>query len=350
MSSSEGSTLHESSANEQSVVSESGVTESEQILDVGALFAEDETDASDAGEGVIVGELEMDVGNLLVFDRQEQPKNASPAEQAQRCVQELFEHVFKLPTTQSEAGPVAALPEPVTQIPREKPLPKERAPTRWEKFAKDKGIKKRKRERVIYDEATREYKARYGSNRAGSLNDKLVMDHKPEELERYGAEDPFILEKMKKKQRVQKQKKQELVNRRRAASEDTKHLPATVDITTNAPRKQKQSIERAIALAQKSTASIGRFDKRHEDEPVIKRKPKHAPVALEDERKQSLKMVERVLKKTAAETLDVDRAATLAIRDDERKKAAKNREDGKKRKFNPGKGKGGPAKKKKTVL
>jgi len=331
---------------------------SEQILDVGALFANEETDESGGdgtGEGVIVGELELDVGNLLVFDRQEQPKNASPKDQAQRCLQELFEQVFNLPASQSEAGPVASLHSPSTAIPREKPPPKEKPPTRWEKYAKDKGIKKRKRDRLMWDATAKEYRPRWGSNRAYNPDDNPIREHNAEELEKYGAEDPFILEQMKKKERVEKQKKRQVVNLRRASREDTKNLPATVDITTNAPRRQKQSIERAIALAQKSTASIGRFDEKHSDEPKVKRKPKHAPVELAEERKQNLKMVERVLKKTAAESLDTDRAATLAIRDEERQRAAKNREEGgnkKKRKFPPGKGgkgAGGPAKKQKRT-
>jgi len=343
--------LESTKESEQSVhQAESTEGAPEQILDVGSLFADQsETDSGDGqSEGVIVGELELDVGNLLVLDKQEQSKNASPVEQAQRCVQELFEQVFNLPCTQSDAGPVASLPDPTTPIPREKPLPKEKPPTRWEKYAKDKGIKKRKRDRMMWDPAANEYRARWGRNRAGDPKDEIIKEHKPEELEQYGAEDPFILERMKKKERMQNQKKRELVNRRKAASAEIKHLPATVDITTNAPRRQKQSIERAIALAQKSTASIGRFDEKHTDEPVIKRKPKHAPIELAQERKQNLKIVERVLKKTAAETLDVDRAATLAIRDEERQKAAKKREDGKKKR-RPSRGAtGSPAKKKKT--
>jgi len=55
------------------------------------------------------------------------------------------------------------------------------------------------------------------------------------------------------------------------------------------------------------------------NEPVIKRKPKHAPIGSEAEKKQTLKIVESVLKKTAAETLDVDRAATMHIRDEQKK-------------------------------
>lgn len=46
-------------------------------------------------------------------------------------------------------------------------LPKPKAPTRWEKFAEQKGISNTKRERMVYDELTQEYRPRFGYKRAG---------------------------------------------------------------------------------------------------------------------------------------------------------------------------------------
>jgi regulator of ribosome biosynthesis len=54
------------------------------------------------------------------------------------------------------------LPAPTTTLPREKPLPKPKEETRWEKFAKEKGIVKRKRERMVFDETAQEWKPRFG--------------------------------------------------------------------------------------------------------------------------------------------------------------------------------------------
>lgn len=297
----------------------------EPILDVRALFAKQDEATKREGEGIIAGEFELDLGNLLAFDKQEQPKNLSPRSQAQRCVQELFNHVFELPATQSEVGPLADLPPPSTPIPREKSLPKEKPLTKWEKYAKDKGIKKQKKSRMVWDETAREYRPRWGAGRANNTLEEIVKEDKAEEMQAYGAEDPWILEKMKKKERVEKQKKRELVNRKRAVKDQSKDMPATLDITTNTPRRQKSSIERAVVLAQKSTASMGKFDKLMSDEPKIMSKPKHAPLDTAEEQKQNLKIVERVLKRTAAEALDVDRAATLHIRDEQQKASREGR-------------------------
>lgn len=71
--------------------------------------------------------------------------------------------IFSLPTQSSEAGILATLPEKCTTIlPREKPVPAEKQLTRWEKFAKAKGITKQKRTRMVYDEQSGEYRPRWG--------------------------------------------------------------------------------------------------------------------------------------------------------------------------------------------
>lgn len=46
-------------------------------------------------------------------------------------------------------GRIAQLPPPSTPLPRAKPLPKPREPTKWEAFAQRKGIVKRKRGKEV---------------------------------------------------------------------------------------------------------------------------------------------------------------------------------------------------------
>jgi len=269
-------------------------------------------------------ELEFDVGNLLVFDRQD--VHESSLVRTQNSVQELFKHLFALPATQSQSGPVITLPQPTTPIPREKHIPTAKPETRWEKYAKDKGIQKRKRSRMVFDEGTQEWRPRFGMNRANNPLDDWVKDDKPEKMKEYGAEDPFILEKMMKRERMRKQKKQEVINSRRAGSAKAKLLPATLDITSNAPRRQKYSIERAVALAQKSTASMGKFDKRAPDEPKIRSKPKRIQSG-ENEKVQSVKIMQRVLKRKKSD-VDVNKAANLHIRDQQQKHKQQKQQKG----------------------
>ena len=49
----------------------------------------------------------------------------------------------------------------MSRIPREKPIPKKEE-TKWEKFARKNGIKKHKRERMVYDKDAKEWRPRWG--------------------------------------------------------------------------------------------------------------------------------------------------------------------------------------------
>ena len=49
----------------------------------------------------------------------------------------------------------------MTKIPREKPIPKKQE-TKWEAFARCKGIKKHKKERMVYDKEAKEWRPRWG--------------------------------------------------------------------------------------------------------------------------------------------------------------------------------------------
>ena len=77
-------------------------------------------------------------------------------------VQALLNALFALPSTSSPDGPVAKLPPPITQLPRAKPLPKPKPLTKWEKFAKEKGISHKKKEKAIWDEEKQDWVNRWG--------------------------------------------------------------------------------------------------------------------------------------------------------------------------------------------
>lgn len=81
---------------------------------------------------------------------------------ARDSTQKLIGALFNLPTTSSPDGPLAMLPPPLLLLPREKPLPKPKEPTKWEKFAAAKGIQKKKREKKVWDEEKQEWVQRWG--------------------------------------------------------------------------------------------------------------------------------------------------------------------------------------------
>ncbi|KAK1769950.1 ribosome biogenesis protein [Phialemonium atrogriseum] len=93
------------------------------------------------------------------------------------------------PISSSEAGVLLSLPPSTTPLPREKPVPVERAETKWEAFAKKRGIKTKTREQrrnLQHNEATGEWERKWGykgANKAGE-NDWLVEVDPKKEAER----------------------------------------------------------------------------------------------------------------------------------------------------------------------
>ncbi|XP_007426781.1 ribosome biogenesis regulatory protein homolog [Python bivittatus] len=117
-------------------------------------------------------ELDFDVGNLLAVDKNPAPRalarTSSEREALLRALardntQLLVGQLWALPSERVEggAGPVVArLPESSTRLPREKPLPKPRPLTKWEQFARLKGIRptRKKRGTLVWDEAAKEWR------------------------------------------------------------------------------------------------------------------------------------------------------------------------------------------------
>ncbi|KAK0258480.1 Rhodanese-related sulfurtransferase [Friedmanniomyces endolithicus] len=162
----------------------------------------------------------FDLGHLLLSDPNPlttAPTTASPtdkeallAARAQLCAQALINQLLTACSIQrSPEGDLhIKLPDPTTQLPREKPVPKEKEKTKWDKFAEKKGIKaKRKDGKLAFDEVSGEWKAKYGYQGKASAGaaaggvgeDWLVeVDEKAEKAEREGADGGKKAKKQKK--------------------------------------------------------------------------------------------------------------------------------------------------------
>jgi hypothetical protein len=77
-------------------------------------------------------------------------------------VQVLINSLFSLPVQKTQDGPLAVLPPIETPLPRAKPLPKPKPPTKWEVFARAKGIQKKIRDKKVWDEEKQEWVQRWG--------------------------------------------------------------------------------------------------------------------------------------------------------------------------------------------
>eukprot|EP01086_Lenisia_limosa_P005100 TRINITY_DN21259_c0_g1_i1.p1 TRINITY_DN21259_c0_g1~~TRINITY_DN21259_c0_g1_i1.p1 ORF type:complete len:389 (+),score=164.37 TRINITY_DN21259_c0_g1_i1:27-1193(+) len=262
-------------------------------------------------------DLTYDLGNLTAFDNSAlDPKKMTKSgledylkELTRDNTQLLINQIFSLPREKSEVGPLAALPEPSTILPREKPLPKPKEKTKWEKFAEKKGIQNKKRERMVFDEQSDSYKPRFGYKRGGTLNEVDIMPH---DSKIPVGSDPWTQESVDKKERVKKNEKQRLANKKQALKKQEKSLPSTLALTGNNYHK-KNDIHRAVVHSQTSTASYGKFDKAVEGEPNKlkgKRRKFQPAEATKGEKEGSMKVYSKLFTKEG--TLNVNKAVKNA--------------------------------------
>jgi hypothetical protein len=128
------------------------------------------------------GALDIDLGNLTAWDPSPldaaafaQPgpsREAACAETARAITQSLVNALFALPAQPVTGGRLAELPAPTTRLPRQHPLPKPKPLTKWQKFAQQKGITKRKRSKLVFDETSQTWKRRHGY---GKANDEAAV-------------------------------------------------------------------------------------------------------------------------------------------------------------------------------
>jgi regulator of ribosome biosynthesis len=99
-------------------------------------------------------------------------------------------------------------------LPREKPIPKPKVLTKWEKFRLEKGFtEKGKRSSMVFDPITKDWVPRFGMNSIKKVAEKYnwVMEEKPKHVE--AGVDPFTYNKNEKKILVEKQNLRELKNK-----------------------------------------------------------------------------------------------------------------------------------------
>ncbi|KAL1924681.1 uncharacterized protein VTP21DRAFT_4335 [Calcarisporiella thermophila] len=239
--------------------------------------------------------LEFDLALLAAYDLnsldEDRLRNQTEAylkEYTRDGTQLLVNKIFSQPIISNDDGVLAQLPERTTVLPREKPLPQAKPLTRWEKFAKSKGIQKKKKERMVFDEATGEWKPQWGYGRA---ND----DTKDWLIEVPGNADPmedqYEKRKEAKKERIDKNKKRQRRNEEEAAA---------INKGLNPREERKKQLQASIAVSKLSTASMGKFDKKLEGEPKIKGvKRKFDPDVTDpnEEKEKSMSILSKVMGK-----------------------------------------------------
>ncbi|CAL5025887.1 unnamed protein product [Urochloa decumbens] len=277
---------------------------------------------------------EVDLGNLMAYDPSHHltAADASREELRQECLhkgaelaQAVANALFALPPSEDRDGPIVHLPPPTTRLPREKHLPKPKPLTKWELFAKAKGITKRKKNKREWDEQTQSWKRTYGYDRVNDDKDIPIIDAKA--TDEPGV-DPFAQRRQEKKKQVEKQEKNRLENLKKAAKLGA--LPSHIQLAAKAlpitgtkadlPKKsRKEDLDNVAGMASSATASGGKFDEKLPGEKPPKHPGKHRkflPVAEGKgmgnlEKQQNDKILNSLLARNSDEQLDVGKAITM---------------------------------------
>jgi len=234
-----------------------------------------ESDSEDERVEEIKG-FESDLGLMAGFDVT--PVDASEVKEvgldkhlrklATENVKLMFRDLLDLTPVEDNLS-IRVLPDPKFKLPRQKPLPKPKPETRWEKYAKEKGIQNKKRERLVWDDETQTWAPRWGYGRHaedGKQGEWMVeLNDKDDD-----TVDKFQERRQSKKMRVLKNRQKYLRNKAEAeqkmsAAHAVENL-GTDGARAGASKRGKDKVVDRLKHAQVSTASLGRFDAQMEGE------------------------------------------------------------------------------------
>lgn len=163
-------------------------------------------------------DLEYDLGHLLTCDCNDldiqKLKNKSNDDYlinlTRDNVQLLLNQIWQLPTERREEAIVVKLPTSKFILPRARSVPKPRKLTKWEEYAKLKGIQKKKKSKLSWDEQLKKWVPLYGYQRAKAQAEKDWVLEVPQNAD--PMEDQFAKKAEAKTERVAKNELQRLRN------------------------------------------------------------------------------------------------------------------------------------------
>ncbi|NXE86976.1 RRS1 protein, partial [Menura novaehollandiae] len=238
-------------------------------------------------------ELEFDLGNLLALDRNPPPaaalRGAGPRREAL----------------------LRALARDNTQLLQ---------------FARLKGIRRRKKTSLVWDEQAKEWRRRWGYRRAGGDPSRAWLAEVPAGAD--PEEDQFARLRREKRERVARNELNRLRNLARAHRAGSTVPAAPLHPTGHQDREE---LRRVARVARVSTASLGRFQPRLPKEPAEPpsrsggKKRRFDPLLgnLAAERSRQLELLRDMSSKKPV--LDITRAVNKQLRQEEAEAAAANK-------------------------
>jgi len=258
-----------------------------------------------------------DLGNLMMVDTRtyENIGDQELQERINKNYQSVLQSLIALKEKNAK-GPVdydkpileVNLPDKIMEFPRQKPIPKPKPLSKWEKFRTLKGLRPRKkRGRFVFDEMTKSWVPRYGFKSIKHIHEDaedIIEDKKGLSL---AEEDPFQKRKQDKKLVMDKQKLRELKNKQHAQRTE----------------KVKDGLSDALKIAQKSTASMGKHDKKvnkkEKEAKPQREKINTAKWKLTDEKKRNMDILKIMGKRAEPEEHKKEERPRKSKKDDKRK-------------------------------
>ena len=180
------------------------------------------------------------------------------------------------------------LPDPIITLPRSLPIPVAKPLTKWEKYKQEKGIIQRKRSRMVYSEEVGDWVPRWGKGSIKKIQN--AMNWAMEEKE--PGVNPFEQQSNERQLAKAKQLKRQLKNEEYARKVlQGKKETNTKDLSNKSEPKQilskkqrkaakiqkeikkldddKKNLSKRLEQVQKSTSSMGNFDKKLKNEKEI---------------------------------------------------------------------------------
>lgn len=280
---------------------------------VKSILKDEQKKATDPSKSTLVHkdiELDIDLGTLLASDYNALDVKTLKSKPelylkslTRDNVQLLINKIWELPIERVDEAIMAKLPKPEYVLPRSRVIPKPKPLTKWQQFAKEKGIqtKKKGKSKLKWDEELKEWIPTYGYKRAKAEKQKEWLVETNDNID--PTNDPFAKAKLDKKER---QSKNELQRLRNIAKARNIKLPR-VGLPTKDHFPNSQQLSEAVTIARTSTASVGKFQPKLSKEkdakgiakevPGMKRKRKAPPLNIAEEKSQNKNLADSILHK-----------------------------------------------------
>ena len=264
----------------------------------------------------------IDLGNLLISDYSKfslENSNELTESQIQQHTKSNLINFYtllfsELKSSQKENGIDYSislnelnLPKPILILPRALAIPKPKPLTKWEKFKIEKNITQRKRSRMVYSDIAGDFVPRWGKNSI-----KKIERDTNWALEDKNGQNQFDVLNSERKLKIEKQKKREARNNlneiiqngeeslvKKMSKKERKKMRIQKEFDKLA--NDKKNLNKRLEQIQKSTRSMGKFDRKLKNEKelnIIKKKKVNEEVrkSISGEKKRDKQILKGIFK------------------------------------------------------